>query len=718
MRNVLQPLVGVAVLLVVWAAPLHAQILEVPPYVAIDGGYDTDVFFGNYTAAAGADSSLVVVTTSRKQNQDKQEATAWRFAPSGGAVGSSVRLDETLDVVGPRVDADSRGGYVAEWRRAVGGPLIARLLDAAGNPTVPPFTVESSGVLQHRAVGLPTGVAFVWTKSAALQLRLYDVAGVPTGPAVSVAAIAPFSVFTIALAPVAGGFVVTWQDGIHVRGRVYDGAGGALGDVFEITDAFDLRDVAASPLGGFVVVASRIGGTHALRAGVWSRRYDDAGAPTGPWSVVDLVDPEVITFPSAAFDPAGRLYVAWGTNSFNVGPRARAFDPSGRPLHASFPMHDETVSSSFLLAARPDGRFFEGWRTGYDLHLQIRALCVPPVHTGCGDGALDAACERCDAGPANSDTTPDACRTTCAFPSCGDAVVDHFEQCDDGNRVGCDGCDADCNVEVGFVCGDGAQSSDCEEQCDDGPGNDDVTPNACRTDCRVAHCGDGVLDDGEGCDDGNRTSCDGCSDLCVPEPGLVCGDGIAEVLCGEQCDDGNAIVGDGCSAPCRLERIPGGGAPVSDCQIEWVVDNAANAPLRDKHGAFNSVQTCVDGDPRCDFDATFGTCTFHVRVCALNTDVPTCHPGTRVRSWELKSPSANKAAKRPALAAIRAAFAPVPGAIVGPELRDVCSDTLAVPIGVRVSGSGLKAGAMTLKSSATLYTGERDSDKLKLICVP
>ena len=95
------------------------------------------------------------------------------------------------------------------------------------------------------------------------------------------------------------------------------------------------------------------------------------------------------------------------------------------------------------------------------------------------------------------------------------------------------------------------------------------------------------MDAGEGCDDGNLESCDGCSDHCVPEPGLVCGDGIPEVLCGEQCDDGNAVVGDGCKSACRLERIPGGGSRVTDCKTEWVVDNPANVPLYDL-GSFES----------------------------------------------------------------------------------------------------------------------------------
>src|SRR6185436_1304820 len=46
-------------------------------------------------------------------------------------------------------------------------------------------------------------------------------------------------------------------------------------------------------------------------------------------------------------------------------------------------------------------------------------------------------------------------------------------------------------------------------------------------------CGNGQLDSGEDCDDGNTSDCDGCSASCRVETG--CGDGIT---CGaEECDD-------------------------------------------------------------------------------------------------------------------------------------------------------------------------------------
>jgi cysteine-rich repeat protein len=66
----------------------------------------------------------------------------------------------------------------------------------------------------------------------------------------------------------------------------------------------------------------------------------------------------------------------------------------------------------------------------------------------CGDGRVDPD-EACDDGPANSDTTPDACRTTCARPGCGDGVADAGEACDDGGAWFGDGCTPACAVEAG-----------------------------------------------------------------------------------------------------------------------------------------------------------------------------------------------------------------------------------------------------------------------------
>lgn len=56
----------------------------------------------------------------------------------------------------------------------------------------------------------------------------------------------------------------------------------------------------------------------------------------------------------------------------------------------------------------------------------------------CGNGVLEIN-EECDNGAQNSDTAPDACRTSCKRAYCGDGVIDLFEDCE-GNDLGGDTC--------------------------------------------------------------------------------------------------------------------------------------------------------------------------------------------------------------------------------------------------------------------------------------
>jgi fibro-slime domain-containing protein len=78
-------------------------------------------------------------------------------------------------------------------------------------------------------------------------------------------------------------------------------------------------------------------------------------------------------------------------------------------------------------------------------------------------------------------------------------------------------------------------------------------------------CGDGKVDPGEACDDGNAESSDGCTGTCnaiesgfaCPVPGEAC---VSTVVCGdgkitgdETCDDQNTDAGDGCDASCHVE---------------------------------------------------------------------------------------------------------------------------------------------------------------------
>ncbi|MEZ4366174.1 MAG: kelch repeat-containing protein [Kofleriaceae bacterium] len=176
----------------------------------------------------------------------------------------------------------------------------------------------------------------------------------------------------------------------------------------------------------------------------------------------------------------------------------------------------------------------------------------------CGNGVPDfAAGEACDCGtdgaalPAGctqaNGAGPDACRTDCALPTCGDGIVDAGEVCDDAGATGAeDTCNAQCTSDLS--CGNGVL--DPGEECDA-----DVA--ACQlANCTLRRCGNGVTEPelGEVCDDGGNAAGDGCSADCRSDE--TCGNGRLDFALGlidEACDDGNQVSHDGCSSACASE---------------------------------------------------------------------------------------------------------------------------------------------------------------------
>ena len=121
----------------------------------------------------------------------------------------------------------------------------------------------------------------------------------------------------------------------------------------------------------------------------------------------------------------------------------------------------------------------------------------------------------------------------------------------------------------GFICGNGFVQE--TEGCDDGnadPGD------GCAPDCQVEagwvcppgrnckpDCGDGVITGDEECDDGNVSQDDGCTALCRISQGWECegATSVCTVTCGdglvrgdEGCDDGGTEPGDGCTPECEV----------------------------------------------------------------------------------------------------------------------------------------------------------------------
>ena len=148
------------------------------------------------------------------------------------------------------------------------------------------------------------------------------------------------------------------------------------------------------------------------------------------------------------------------------------------------------------------------------------------------------------------------------------------------------------------LCGDG--DVDPGEACDDG--NLDNSDN-CLSDCRQATCGDGFVQLGaEQCDDGNTDNSDTCTALCQE---ARCGDGFVQ-LGAEQCDDGNGQDDDACSNACTSAPAQACGngkiEPGEQCD-DGNADNADNCldsctPASCGDGFTHAVfEECDDGNP-------------------------------------------------------------------------------------------------------------------------
>ncbi len=181
----------------------------------------------------------------------------------------------------------------------------------------------------------------------------------------------------------------------------------------------------------------------------------------------------------------------------------------------------------------------------------LKDFSSPAVPPGCGNDLLEAG-ELCDGTDFGGNTCSTAMGAEFGELQCTAFCLLDFTDCHNcGNGI----------VDSGEDCDDGnSQGEDgCSRRCQLEPGWSCVgDPSVCSE-----NCGDGLVVGQQGCDDGNTAAGDGCSELCESEPGWVC-DGQPSVCaetCGngvmespEACDDGNLTAGDGCSASCVVEQ--------------------------------------------------------------------------------------------------------------------------------------------------------------------
>lgn len=211
-----------------------------------------------------------------------------------------------------------------------------------------------------------------------------------------------------------------------------------------------LQCIDTVPRGGINIAASVN-----VCPGIWSIGV----APLGP-----TVGNETTLTASVANVDSGSVRLRWTVSPSNVGTIA---DSSANPIRL---MCDLAGTATVTVVAGDD----EGCElpaVGAAIARVARAVktawvaCLPVGR--CGNGGIELG-EECDLGDeGNADTTAyctanDDRRGPCRVKLCGDGVVDPiteaqldpvarpdtlFEECDDGNRLGGDGCSAGCRIE-------------------------------------------------------------------------------------------------------------------------------------------------------------------------------------------------------------------------------------------------------------------------------
>ena len=154
-------------------------------------------------------------------------------------------------------------------------------------------------------------------------------------------------------------------------------------------------------------------------------------------------------------------------------------------------------------------------------------------------------------------------------------------------------------------CGDGVLNDG--EECDDGADNSDLDPDACRTDCTRPRCGDGVIDRAEACDPGLADDVVGCADDCsFACPACESDDDCAA---SEVCMPGGGAFGPACVPRCDADGVSTCPALTLCVATTFVSDGGACVPLEPEVCRWAARQDCgssfdmdFDGDWFCTDD--------------------------------------------------------------------------------------------------------------------
>lgn len=287
--------------------------------------------------AADGSGNFVVVWESAAQDGSTSGVFGQRFDSAGNPLGSEFQVNSytTGYQSAPSVAADSLGNFVVVWN--------SRFQDGS-----------YQGVFGQRfsSAGAPAGSEF--------QINSYTTEG-QYAPAVAMDG--------------PGNFVVVWdsryQDGSYygVFGQRFTSAGSPLGSEFQANNftANDQLDpaVAADASGNFVV-AWKSTGQDGSNYGVFGQRFSPVGAPAGSEFQINSYTTNDQGPPAVAMDGSGNFVVVWASryqDGSDYGVFSQRFNPAGAPVGSELRVNTHTTSAQLFsaVAAAGSGKFVVTW---------------------------------------------------------------------------------------------------------------------------------------------------------------------------------------------------------------------------------------------------------------------------------------------------------------------------------------------------------------------
>lgn len=315
---------------------------EVPDVAPRKGGGYAAVWADD--GATMTDIHMVVVTSGTPTNPP--EFTVADFAD---------------DLESPVIGTFANGTYIVAYQResASSDDVWFAVVNASGTALVVPNTglVTTTNIDegQQRLAISGNTAAIVYTQgdlSSDIKLSLVNSAG--NGLDFQTVANAAAATALPDVATLSDGrFVVVWSQAatsFDIMGRIYDPATKSFsGDAFPISSSGNdelLARVVGLPDGGFLVTWVDAGPAPGNDPVIHARRFDASGAPAGDDFTVGE---HALTFPSAAINDDGRLFLAWmsepGPKSTDpdFGIQGRLFQPATETVNGT--PGDDTITT-------------------------------------------------------------------------------------------------------------------------------------------------------------------------------------------------------------------------------------------------------------------------------------------------------------------------------------------------------------------------------------